>query len=153
MASSTHAARVRDQFEQPLQREDGGVPAVLWEVLPVGLLVARLPGVAAVAGLPGPEVEGGQVGELQRGDRAASVRRPVHAAVVDADEMAVGGQPYIAFEGVRTVLDRLLVGGQGVLGGLFGGSAMGDDLDPVLPCEGHRVMVPPRRGRRGTEGP
>ncbi|GHE44986.1 hypothetical protein GCM10018782_19400 [Streptomyces griseoaurantiacus] len=30
---------------------------------------------------------------------------------------------------------------------------MGDDLDRMLACVGHRVMVPPVRGRRGTVRP
>ena len=118
-------------------------------MLPVGLLVARAPE------LPGParaEVQGGEIGELEGGHRAATVRRTVDAPVVDADEVAVGGQADIALEGVRPVLDRLPVRGQRVLGGLLGGSAVGDDLNPVLSCVGHRVMVPPRAGRRAIGG-
>lgn len=137
MASSTRRPHVGDEFEQSLQGEDGGVRQAPGSVFPVGRLVAVL---------PGAEVQCGEFGELQGGDGSAAVGRPVHAAVVDTDEMAVGGQPYIALEGVRTVLDRLLVRGQRVLGGLFGGSAVGDDLDRVLSCEGHGVMVPPSPG-------
>ena len=85
-----------------------------------------------VAVLPGAEVEGGEIGEFQGRDRTAAVGRTVDAAVVDADQMAVRGQPYIALEGVGTVLDRLAVRGQRVLGSVFGGSAVGDDLDRVL---------------------
>jgi hypothetical protein len=66
--------------------------------------------------------------------------------------MTVGGEPHIALEGVRAVLDRLAIGGQGVLGGVFRSAAVGDDLNAVLPCLGHRVMVSPLRGRR-AQGP
>jgi hypothetical protein len=31
-----------------------------------------------------------------------------------------------------------------VLGGVLRGTAVGDDLDALLSCVGHRVMVPPR---------
>lgn len=66
-----------------------------------------------------------------------------------ADEVAVGGQPDVALQGVGTVLDRLAVGGQGVFGGIVGGPAMGDDLDRgvrvALPCVGH-----PRHGVTAT---
>jgi hypothetical protein len=143
------APRVGDQLQQPFQGEDGGRVAVLGPHLPVGLLVARVPGLPRRPRLPGAEVEGRQVGQLQLGDRAAAVGRTVDAAVVDADEMAVRGQPYVAFEGVRTVLDRLAVRGQGVLGGILGSPAVGDDLNALLlPCVGHRVMVPSVRGTR-----
>jgi hypothetical protein len=138
------AAGVGDEFEQPLQGEDGLLlPGRGPLLLPVGRFVAVL---------PGAEVQGGEVGEFQGGDGAAAVGGAVDAAVVDADEMSVRGQPYIALQGVRPVLDRLLVRGQGVLGGLFGGPAVGDDLDQVLSCVGHRVMVPSRVGRRESGG-
>jgi hypothetical protein len=39
-----------------------------------------------------------------------------------------------------------------VLGGVLGGSSVGDDLKVVLSCVGHRVMVPPPRGTRGAMG-
>ncbi|BFO22888.1 hypothetical protein SHKM778_92760 [Streptomyces sp. KM77-8] len=65
-----------------------------------------------------------------------------------AHEVTVGGQAHIAFERVRTVLDRFAVRGQGVLGGVLGGSAVCDDLGQVLSCVGHRVMVPSRAGGR-----
>ena len=63
--------------------------------------------------------------------------------------MAVRGQSYVALQGVRPVLDRFPVRGQGVLGRVLGGSPVGDDLDGVLWCVGHRVMVPPSPGTRG----
>ncbi|GGX35304.1 hypothetical protein GCM10010353_57990 [Streptomyces chryseus] len=34
-----------------------------------------------------------------------------------------------------------------MLGGVLGGAAVSDDLDGVLPCLGHRVMVSPLTGR------
>ncbi|GHH95235.1 hypothetical protein GCM10017779_56920 [Streptomyces capillispiralis] len=67
---------------------------------------------------------------------------------MNAHEMAVSGQAYITFERVRTVLDRFAIRGQGVLRGVLGGSAVRDDSGRVLPCVGHRVMVPPCAGRR-----
>lgn len=136
-------------MQQALQGQDGGLLPVLGPVLPVGLLVAGAP---ELPGPAGAEVQGGEVGELQRGHRAAAVRRTVDAPVVDADEVAVGGQAHIALQGVRPVLARLPVCGQRVLGRLLGGTAVGDDLDPVLSCVGHRVMVPPRAGRRAIGG-
>lgn len=128
------AARVGDQFEQPLQGQDGGV-------LPVGALRA---GAAGFAVLPGAEIEGGEIRQFQGRHRSASVRRTVDAAVVHTDEMAVRGEPHIAFEGVGAIFDGPSVRGQRVLGGLVGGSAVGDDLDLLLSCESHRVMVPLR---------
>ncbi len=139
------APGVGDESEQPLQGEYGGRLAVLRGVLPVGFLVAPLPGLAR---LPGAEVQGGEIGELQGGDRAAAVGRTVDPTVVHAHQVAVGGEAHIALEGVRTVLDRFGVRGQGVLGGLLGGSSVGDDLNHMLPCVGHRVMVPPSPGTR-----
>lgn len=57
--------------------------------------------------------------------------------------MAVGREPDIALEGVGPVLDGLAVGGQGVLGGILRGAAVGDDLDGARRCVGHGAMVPP----------
>ena len=114
------AARRRDQFEQPLQGEYGGA---------AGRPVRALRSGGLLAVLPGAEVECGEIGEFQGGDGAAAVGRTVHPAVVHADQMAVGGQPYIALQGVGAVLDGLPVGGEGVFRGVLGGSPVGDDLD------------------------
>jgi hypothetical protein len=35
-----------------------------------------------------------------------------------------------------------------VLGGVLGGAPVGDDLNRVLSCLGHCVIVPPSRGTR-----
>ena len=102
--------------------------------------------------LPGAEVERRQLGELQGGDGAAAVGGAVDPPVVDADELAVRGQPDVALQGVRAVLDRLPVRGERVFGDVLGGSPMGDDLDrPSLRVrvrdragERHRAMVPPQ---------
>ncbi|GAA3909143.1 hypothetical protein GCM10022244_18980 [Streptomyces gulbargensis] len=65
---------------------------------------------------------------------------------MDADEVAVGGEPDVALQGVGAVLDRLHIGGQGVFRCVLGRPAVGDDLDGgavrLLPCVSHRVMVP-----------
>ncbi|MGC0348383.1 hypothetical protein RKD34_003963 [Streptomyces sp. SAI-218] len=66
--------------------------------------------------------------------------------------MTVGREAHIAFEGVRPVLDRFAVRGESVLGSVFRGSAVGDDLSQLLPCVGHRVMVPPLGGTRANGG-
>ncbi|MGY3681443.1 hypothetical protein ACVWXU_005066 [Streptomyces sp. TE33382] len=128
--------RLGHQLKKPFQGEYGGELAR--HRIPVGRLLAVL---------PGTEVESGEIGELQRGDGATAVGRTVHPAVVHTDELAVRGEPDIALQGVGAVLDRFAVGGQGVLGCVVGGSAVGDDLDGrlwcVLPCVGHRVMVSP----------
>src|SRR5690606_9968824 len=131
--------------------EDGGGLPVLGAVLPVRLLGASGEGVAV---LPGTEVESGEIGELQRRHGTAAIGRTVDSTVVNTDQMTVGGQTYIAFERVRTVLDRFAIRGQGVFGGVLGGPAVCDDLGEVLACVGHRVMVPPRAGTRavGAEG-
>lgn len=131
------AARVVDQLQQPVQGEYGRTLPV-----PVRGLVRVLPVP------PGSEVEGGEIGQLQSGDRAAAVRRAVHPAVVHTDEMAVGGEPHVAFESVGAVLDGARVRGEGVLGCVLGRPSVSDDLDAVLSYVGHRVMVPPWRGRR-----
>lgn len=131
---------VGDELQEALQRQYGGEGSVL----PVGALLA----VHVLH--PRAEVEGGQIGELQGGDGAASVGGAVHAAVVYAHEVPVGGQPYIAFQCVGAVLDGLLVCGQSVFRGVLGGSSVGDDLDAVLPCLSHPAMVSPRRGKRGA---
>jgi hypothetical protein len=39
-----------------------------------------------------------------------------------------------------------------VLGSVFRGSAVGDDLNQLLPCVGHCVMVPPLWGTRANGG-
>ena len=51
-------------------------------------------------------------------DQSGAVRRPVDLAVVHADQMPVAGQPHVAFDAVGALLQRQLVGGQGVLGAL-----------------------------------
>jgi hypothetical protein len=56
--------------------------------------------------------------------------------------MTVGCESHIALQGVRTVLDGLHIGGEGVLGGVLRGPAVRDDLNAVLTGLGHRVMVP-----------
>ena len=45
-----------------------------------------------------------------------------------ADERAVSGEPHIAFDCVRAILDRLQVGGEAVLGLVLIGPAMRNDL-------------------------
>ena len=116
---------------------------------------------ALLAVLPGAEVQRGQVRELQGGHGAAAVGGAVHSPVVHAHQLAVGGEPHVAFQGVRAVLDRPPVRGERVLGGVLGGASVGDHLDAggvwgvraVLPCLGHRVIVPPagHRWRTNTQ--
>ncbi|CAM5732777.1 hypothetical protein STENM223S_09160 [Streptomyces tendae] len=141
---------VGDELQQPLQGEHGGGLAVLRAVLPVGLLDARPPAASRVFQEPKSSVA--RSDELERRDRAASVGRTVDATVVHTDEVSVGGEAYVALECVRAVLDRLAVRGQGVLGGVLGGPAVRDDSGQVLPCVGHRVMVPPLTGGRAAGG-
>lgn len=139
IASCTGKAGIGNQLQQPLQGEHGGA-------LGVGVPVGRL-----LAVLPGSEVEGGEVGQFQGGDGATAVGGAVDPAVVDEHEVAVGGEPDIAFEAVGAVFDGFPVGGQGVLGSILRGAAVGDDLDGARHCVGHRVMVPPRGPTRRGE--
>ena len=56
------------------------------------------------------EVELGEVRELHRGDHGLGAGRPPQVAVVDADQVPVGGQPDIALECVGALLERREVG-------------------------------------------
>ncbi len=125
--------RVGDQLQEPFEGEDGGVLGVA--------PVRALPRV-----LPRAEVERRKIGEFQAGNRPAAVGGAVDAPVVHADEVAVRGEPHIALQGVRPVLYGLHVGGEGVFRRVLGRAAVGDHLDGVRACVGHRVMVPPLHG-------
>ncbi len=102
---------------------------------------------------PGAEVERGQVRELQGRDGAAAVGGAVHPAVVDADQMAVRGEPYVALQPVGALFDGPAIGGQRVLGCRLGGTAMGYDgrqvveavARPGTALVAHRDIVPPGR--------
>ncbi len=116
---ATRGGLLLHQPQQPFQGEDGGVLTAL------GL--RRL--VCVAPALPGAEVQGGEIGQLQCGDGAAAVGCTVDPAIVHTDEMAVGGEPHIALQPVGAVLDCSAVRGQGVLRGVLGGPAVGDDGD------------------------
>jgi hypothetical protein len=78
---------VGDGVEEPAQRE----LLLFWSAQ--GLVVEVGPRV-----LPGGGVELVELREVHRGDQAFRVRRPVDPAVVDADQVPVGGQAYVALE-------------------------------------------------------
>ena len=59
--------------------------------------------------------------------KPAPRRSPVQPAVVHANQMAVAGQPHIAFHAVGALFEREIVGGQGVFGPSGRGAAVGND--------------------------
>src|SRR5262249_34221207 len=78
--------------------------------------------------LPRREVELVEIREVGRRDQPAVARRTPEVAVVHAHEVAVGGQPDVALEAVRAVVERGDVRAQRVLGVVVAGTAVGDDL-------------------------
>ena len=97
--------------------------------------------------LPGAKVQALQGRQLERGDRALTVGSPVNAAIVDAHQVGVSGEPHITLENVGTFGDRPNIGLEGLFGQVLAGSAVGDDLrSPVgvgHDCFGHEPIVPP----------
>ena len=85
----------------------------------------------SAAGPARAELELLQLGQVQGRDDAAAVRGVPDLPVVHADQDAVAGHPHVALDGVRADRGGLAVGRQGVLGGLRGRAAVGDDLGPV----------------------
>ena len=75
-----------------------------------------LAAVGAPAGMPSAVIQFAQLRQRHLADQSGPVRRPVHPPVVHADQVAVAGQPHIAFDTVGALLQRQLIGGQGVLG-------------------------------------
>ena len=80
--------------------------------------------------LPGREVERVEVGEVHRRDDAAGARRTPEVAVVDAHQVAVGGQPDVALEGLGAGVEGRDVRAEGVLGRDVAGAAVRHDLRP-----------------------
>ncbi|CUR60319.1 hypothetical protein NOCA2740003 [metagenome] len=115
------AVIVGHRLQQLAQRED----AAELDVAVLGLVVEVGPGI-----LPGREVELVEVGQLHGGHDALGRRRPPQVAVVDADQVAVGGEPYVALERLGAHVERLEVGPEGVFGVLLARASMGDDLGP-----------------------
>lgn len=80
--------------------------------------------------LPGAPVEPLQLCQLQRGDDAGAVRGAVHRAVVNADQVPVGGEPDVALQPVRADLDGVQIGRERVLGLSVTRPTMSNDLGP-----------------------
>ena len=117
---------VRDELEEPLEGQH-----------PTAVDAQRV-GVDAV--VPGPEVELVELGQLEGRDDAAGVAGAVDPAVVDADEVTVGGQAYVALERIGARVDGPLVGGHRVLGRLGRGAPVRDHLDRSRPArEGRHI--------------
>src|SRR6266508_1987887 len=77
--------------------------------------------------MPRAEVQLVELRQGVRADPATTVAGAFQPAVVQADQMAVAGQPHVAFEPVGTLGDRLQVGTERVLGLHRRGPAMGED--------------------------
>jgi hypothetical protein len=76
---------------------------------------------------------------------------------MDADEHAVAGQPYVALERVRAVVDRPTVGRKRVLGLVLRRAAVGDDVGPsehprMLTRDETPVAPYPERGENNRLG-
>ncbi len=133
--------RLEHRREERLEREHRRAGLVRRRILVVdpGLVVAAV-------------VVGGELLERHRADGAPAGARPVDPSVVHADERAVGREPHVALDRVGPLLDGLQVGGQGVLGLLVVGTAVGHDLDgrPTGHAGKRRAATRPRRDLRMT---
>ena len=98
---------VGDRLQQLAQRQ---------HLADLGVALGRLVVELGPRALPRREVELVQLGEVHRRHEPGRRRRTPQVAVVDAHEVAVGGQPDVALERVRALVERLHVGGEGVLG-------------------------------------
>lgn len=84
-------------------------------------------GIGEVGGFPGADVERLQVGELGFADGEFFMGVGGCIVVVDTDNLIVAGEVEVAFDGVGSLLPGEVKGGEGVFGGVAGGSAVGDD--------------------------
>ena len=56
---------------------------------------------------PGPRTQGSQFGKCVLADETGAARRPVEIRVVEHNDMPVGGQTHVTFDGIGSVADCL----------------------------------------------
>ena len=100
-----------EQLHRPVPVQDQANQLVQCEQAGVAVGAVRPP-----AAVPGAPVQLLQLRQRHIADQAGAGRGAVHPAVVHADQVAVAGQPNIAFDAVGALPQRQFVGGQGVLG-------------------------------------
>ena len=137
-----HPTRVvRHGLQQPAQGQ---------HLAELGVGVGRLVVEVGPGVLPRREVEVLEVGELHRGDHGVAVRRTPEVAVVDADQVPVGREPYVALEGLGPLVQRRDVGTERVLGAWRSNPGVPPPEAAPRPC---RHCARPGRHSRGSGVP
>ena len=91
--------------------------------------------------LPRRDVQLLELGELQGRDGVAPAGGTAQVAVVDADEVPVGGEPDVALEALGPGVECRDVRAQRVLGVLVAGASVGDDLGAPGRAGTHRRIM------------
>ena len=115
-----------------------------------------------------PRTRARELSEGHRADQAGSGRGPVQPAVMHAYQMAVAGQPHIAFHAVGALFECEIVGGQRMFGpsgrsaamgnnkGMPGEHLLGPRHTPMLPVPAPSTQPEPAdagsAGRSGRSG-